>query len=60
MVPAIYLLDRFDGRLGILPAVASLTHTEELGGEDTIEFDCAAAPEKGSRLLWRDPEDGAW
>lgn len=60
MVPAIYLFDRFDGPLGILPAVASLTHTEELGGEDTIEFDCAAAPEKGSRLLWRDPEDGAW
>lgn len=60
MVPAIYLFDRFDGPLGILPAVASLTHTEELGGEDTIEFDCTAAPEKGSRLLWRDPEDGAW
>ena len=60
MVPAIYLFDRFDGPLGILPAVASLAHTEELGGEDTIEFDCAAAPEKGSRLLWRDPEDGAW
>ena len=60
MVPAIYLFDRFDSPLGILSAVASLTHTEELGGEDTIEFDCAAAPEKGSRLLWRDPEDGAW
>ena len=60
MVPAIYLFDRFDSPLGILPAVASLAHTEELGGEDTIEFDCAAAPEKGSRLLWRDPEDGAW
>lgn len=60
MVPAIYLFDRFDGPLGILSAVASLTHTEELGGEDTIEFDCTAAPEKGSRLLWRDPEDGAW
>ena len=59
MVPAIYLFDRFDGPLGILSAVASLTHTEELGGEDTIEFDCTAAPEKGSRLLWRDPEDGA-
>ena len=36
MVPAIYLFDRFDGPLGILSAVASLTHTEELGGEDTI------------------------
>ena len=60
MVPAIYLFDRFDSPLGILSAAGSLTHTEELGGEDTIEFDCAAAPEKGSRLLWRDPEDGAW
>ena len=60
MVPAIYLFDRFDGPLGIPPAAGALTHTEELGGEDTIEFDCAAAPEKGSRLLWRDPEDGAW
>ena len=26
MVPAIYLLDRFDSPLGILPAVASLAH----------------------------------
>ena len=47
MVPAIYLFDRFDGRLGILPAVASLAHTEELGGEDTIEFDCAAGAREG-------------
>ena len=60
MVPTLYLFDRFDGRLGILPAVGAVTHTEELGGEDTIEFDCAAAPEKGSRLLWRDPTDGVW
>lgn len=60
MVPTLYLFDRFDGRLGILPAVGAVTHTEELGGEDTIEFDCYAAPEKGERLLWYDPTDGIW
>ena len=55
-----YLFDRFDERLGILPTLGAVTHTEELGGEDTIEFDCLAAPEKGDRLLWRDPGDGCW
>ena len=60
MVPTLYLFDRFDERLGILPAVGAVTHVEELGGEDTIEFDCALAPEKGERLLWRDPTDGVW
>lgn len=60
MVPTLYLFDRFDGRLGILPAVGAVTHAEELGGEDTIEFDCLTAPEKGERLLWRDPADGTW
>ena len=60
MVPTLYLYDRFDERLGILPAVGGITHVEEVGGEDTIEFDCLAAPEKGERLLWRDPQDGCW
>lgn len=60
MVPTLYLFDRFDERLGILPAVGGITHVEEVGGEDTIEFDCLAAPEKGERLLWRDPQDGCW
>ncbi|WP_417134893.1 phage tail spike protein [Rubneribacter badeniensis] len=60
MVPTLYLFDRFDERLGILPAVGGITHVEEVGGEDTIEFDCLAAPEKGERLLWRDPVEGAW
>ena len=60
MVPTLYLFDRFDERLGILPAVGAVTHAEELGGEDTIELDCALAPEKGERLLWRDPTDGVW
>ena len=31
MVPTLYLFDRFDARLGILPAVGAVTHTEELG-----------------------------
>lgn len=60
MVPTLYLFDRFDERLGILPTVGAVTHTEELGGEDTVEFDCLSAPEKGERLLWRDPTDGVW
>lgn len=60
MAPTLYLFDRFDERLGILPAVGAVTHVEELGGEDTIEFDCALTPEKGERLLWRDPTDGVW
>lgn len=60
MVPTLYLFDRFDARLGILPTVGGITHVEEVGGEDTIEFDCALAPEKGERLLWRDPTDGVW
>ena len=58
--PTLHLFDRFEGRLGILPTVGAVTHAEELGGEDTIEFDCLAAPEKGDRLVWMDPEDGIW
>ena len=60
MAPTLYLFDRFDERLGILPAVGGITHVEEVGGEDTIEFDCRTAPAKGARLLWRDPQDGIW
>lgn len=60
MVPTLCLFDRFDNRLGILSVSGAMTHTEELGGEDTLEFGCYAAPEKGDRLLWSDPEDGAW
>lgn len=60
MVPTLYLYDRWEGRRGILPTLGSMTHTEELGGEDTVELDCLLAPEKGDRILWRDPEDGRW
>ena len=45
--PVLYLFDRFDERMGILPTLGAVVHTEELGGEDTIEFDFQAAPEKG-------------
>ncbi len=58
--PTLYLFDRFDERLGILPTLGAVVHAEELGGEDTIEFDCLVAPEKGERILWRDPDDGVW
>lgn len=44
--PTLYLFDRFDERLGVLPTLGAVTHTEELGGEDTIEFDCLVAPDK--------------
>ena len=60
MVPTLYLFDRFDERLGILPSVGGIAHVEEVGGEDTIEFDCLASPGKGERLLWRDPLDNVW
>lgn len=53
-VPVLYHFDRFDDRIGILPVVDELVHTEELNGEDTIEFCCGEVPTKGDRLLWRD------
>lgn len=60
MAPTLYLLDRFDARLGITRTAGAITHTEEVGGEDTLEFDCWEAPEKGCRLVWRDPVEGIW
>lgn len=59
-VPTLYLFDRWDERLGVLPTLGFMTHTEGLGGEDTLEFDCLVTPEKGDRLVWRDPDTGAW
>ena len=47
-----YLSDR----IGILPVAGELVHTEELNGEDTIEFETREVPAKGDRLLWRDGE----
>lgn len=46
--------DRFDDRIGILPVVGEMVHTEELNGEDTLEFECSEVPAKGDRLLWQD------
>ncbi|MBP3885389.1 MAG: phage tail protein, partial [Olsenella sp.] len=57
-VPTLYWFDRFDDRIGILPVVGELVHTEELNGEDTLEFECREVPTKGDRLLWKDGE--AW
>ena len=53
-IPTIFWFDRFDDRIGILPVVGELVHTEELSGEDTLEFSCGEVPAKGDRLLWRD------
>jgi phage minor structural protein len=60
MVPTLWLFDRWDERIGTLPTLGSMTHTEELGGEDTIELDCLVAPEKGDRLVWWDAEGRCW
>lgn len=59
-VPTLYLFDRWDERLGVLPTLGFMTHTEGLGGEDTLEFDCLVAPEKGDRLVWRSPDTRVW
>lgn len=55
-VPVMYWFDRFDDRIGILPVAGELVHTEELNGEDTIEFQTNEIPTKGDRLLWCDGE----
>lgn len=59
-VPALYRFDRFDERIGILPVLGDLVHSEELNGEDTIRFACGTVPAKGERLLWHDDADGCW
>lgn len=58
--PTLHLFDRFDDGLGLLPAVGAVVHTEEIGGEDTLELDCMRAPSKGDRIVWLDPEEGVW
>jgi len=49
---------RHDERLGLIPIVDGVVHTEVLGGEDTLEFQTSIEPEKGDRIVWLDPEDG--
>lgn len=53
-VPTLFWFDRFDDRIGILPVVGELEHTEELNGEDILEFQTREVPAKGDRLLWQD------
>ncbi len=53
-VPTLYWFDRWDERIGLLRVVGELVHTEELNGEDTIEFSSYEVPTKGDRLLWLD------
>lgn len=56
MVPTLYWFDRWDERIGLLRVVGELVHTEELNGEDTLEFSSYEVPAKGDRLLWLDGE----
>ena len=53
-VPTLYWFDRWDERIGLLRVVGELVHTEELNGEDTLEFQSYEVPSKGDRLLWLD------
>ena len=53
-VPTLFWFDRFEERIGIMPVAGELVHTEEINGEDTIEFSSWEVPAKGDRLLWRD------
>lgn len=59
-VPTLFWFDRFDGRIGTLTPTGAIVHTEELGGEDTLEYDSWDVPEKGDRLVWHDDIDGIW
>ena len=51
-VPTVFWFDRFDERVGMVPVAGALTHTEELNGQDTIEFATEERVEKGDRILW--------
>lgn len=59
-VPTLFWYDRFDERIGTLAPAGAVLHTEELGGEDTLEFECRDVPAKGDRLVWHDGLDGRW
>lgn len=50
-VPVLYRFDRWDERIGMLRVTGDLVHTEELNGEDTLEFSSDEVPDKGDRLL---------
>ncbi|MEE8722429.1 MAG: hypothetical protein SOI38_05515 [Eggerthellaceae bacterium] len=38
-MPTLWLFDRWDERIGTLPMMGAMTHSEELGDEGTIELD---------------------
>lgn len=59
-VPTLWLFDRWDERIGTLPTLGAMTHSEELGGEGTIELDCLVATEKGDRVVGWDAEGRYW
>lgn len=58
--PLFWLFDRFDEKKGLLHLVGAARHTQELGGADLLDVVCSEAPEKGDRILWRDPDGRAW
>lgn len=58
--PDMFRLDRFGAPVGPLLPLAPVVHTEEVSGEDSIDFMCLEEPEKYDRLLWRDGADGVW
>ncbi|ACV22421.1 Uncharacterised protein [Slackia heliotrinireducens] len=45
-IPTLFWFDRFDDRIGILPVIGELVHTEELNGEDILEFQTYEVPAK--------------
>lgn len=53
-VPTLFWFDRWEERIGILPVAGELVHSEEINGEDTLEFSSWEVPQKGDRLLWLD------
>jgi phage minor structural protein len=59
-IPTLFWYTRFDERIGTLTPVGAIVHTEELGGEDTLEFESWDVPDKGDRLVWHDDLDGCW
>lgn len=59
MVPTLYWFDRWDERIGLLRVVGELVHTEELNGEDTLEFCSYEVPAKGTGFCGSTARPGA-
>ncbi len=58
--PTLYWFDNFDEPLGTIVPKSSFLHTEEVKGDDRVEFDCLEEPQKGDRIVWADEQDGCW